>query len=92
LVANKTSKIPNFSIKFIIHKKIYRNDILFDYQNVRIYAYFGIMCGFIQGGIVANIDFQPLGLKSDHKEGGDFGNQILTFKPFTFSQHQQFYY
>jgi hypothetical protein len=52
----------------------YQNDVLFD---ARTYTYFGVMCRCIQGGIyVVDIDFQPLGLKSDSKEGGIPGTEV----------------
>jgi hypothetical protein len=34
-----------------VKASFYQNDVLFDYSNARIYAYFGVMFGFIQGGM-----------------------------------------
>jgi hypothetical protein len=52
------------------------------YQNVQIYAYFGVMCRCIPGGIQLILTSNPWvwKVKSDRKEGGILGPKNLKFK------------
>jgi hypothetical protein len=70
----------------------YQNDFLFDYS-IKMSGFMPIyrLCVVaFRSACIANIDFQPLRLKSGLKEGGDSGDQNLKYKSFTFSHHKQF--
>ncbi len=55
----------------------YQNDVLFDYS-IKMPGFKPILglCAVYSGRHVADIDFQPLGLKSDHKEGGILETEV----------------
>jgi hypothetical protein len=58
---------------------------MFFYQNVQIYVYFGSV-QMHSGRHVLNFYFQPLGLKSDRKEGGILGTEIYNFNLYIFTK------
>ncbi len=75
-----------------VKASFFQNDFLFDYS-IKMSGFMPIyrLCvDVFRSASIANIDFQPLLLKSGLKEGGDTGDQNLKYKSFTFSHHKQF--
>ncbi len=78
-VANMTSKTQNCCEKFIIHekivKKILHKGLVFNFVKASFYQNDDFVLGFCANAFRAAciIEFQPLVLKSDRKEGGFWG-------------------
>ncbi len=73
----------------VVEENFYQNYVLYDYQNVQIYVYFGVLCRCVQGGLQLILTSNPWVWKVAARRGEFLQIKILNLN-LTFSQHKQF--